>query len=177
MDQEQPVKGALVADLGRGVTIREPAPGNDAWVLAHLRHGDQVEHDAALRQNDEEGAGTPPPSLKEAFVWADDDLIGRWASFQLPGTSLLDNVRVWAWETTVNADKRWRLFARMTLPVWRALWLLEDAHVTRIVECPWAGYERTLRWQARHFRQRELGRVLIGGEEHIVYEIQREANP
>lgn len=170
---DNPTQGALIADLGRGVTLHEEAPGNNAWLLAHLRAGDQTERDASLRWQAETGATDPEP-LKTCFVWADDDLIGKWGSYHLPGTTLLDDVRGWSWETTPNANRHWRLFVRMTLPVWRALWALEDAHVTRAILVPWAGYEMTLRWQARYFRQRELGRFLFGGLPHIVYELYRE---
>ena len=173
MDNEEPIKGALIADLGRGVTLREEAEGNRDWVLGHLREGDQVELEAALKWQAETGATEPTP-LKAVTVWVGDDLVGRWASHQVGGTTLLDDVRAWAWETTTAADKHWRTFVRMTLPTWRALWLIEDTHVRRIIELPWEGYAKTLRWQERYFRQKELGRLLIGDRVHIIFEIQRE---
>lgn len=169
---DKPRQGALIADLGRGVTLREEAEGNNAWVLGHLRQGDQVERDAATQWQKETGAREAEP-LKVAFVWAGEDLVGKWGSYQANGTTLLDDVRVWSWETTHEADKHWRVFVRMTLPVWQTIWLLEDVHVTRALLMPWAGYEKTLRWQARYFRQKELGRVLVGDRIHIIYELYR----
>lgn len=171
---DKPTQGALITDLGRGVTLRLPDVGNKEWVYAHLREGDRAEYDAAVRFREETGDAHTPPPLKELFVWAGDDLIARWGSFQTPGTTLLGNVRSWSWETTTDADKHWRLFVRMTLPVWRALWAIEDAHVTHCIVSPIASYAKTLRWQTRYFRQQELGRVLIGDEPHIVYAIYRE---
>lgn len=173
MDTNQPIKGALIADLGRGVTLREEAEGNRDWVLGHLREGDRVERDAAKQWQAETGAADPTP-LKVVTVWVGDDLVGRWASFHVPGTTLLDDVRAWAWETTTAADKHWRTFVRMTLPTWHALWLIEDAHVQRALLSPWEGYAKTLRWQARYFRQKELGRILIGDRVHIIFELYRQ---
>lgn len=173
MDTNQPIKGALISDLGRGVTLREEAEGNRDWVLGHLREGDRVERDAARQWQAETGQADPTP-LKVVTVWVGDDLVGRWGSYQVPGTTLLDDVRAWSWETTTAADTHWRVFVRMTLPTWRALWLLEDAHVRRALLSPWEGYAKTLRWQARYFRQKELGRVLVGDRVHIIFELYRQ---
>lgn len=169
----KPSKGTLIAALGHGVTLREKADGNDAWILAHLRDGDQVERDAASRWQAETGTSDQTP-LKTVCVWVHEDLIGKWSSYQIPGDTLLCDRRAWAWETTEAADRHWRTFVRMTLPVWKTLWLIEDAHVSRAILAPWAGYEKTLRWQARYFRQREIRRVVFGDVPHIIYELYRD---
>lgn len=161
-------QGRLIRDVGRNVQIREPAEGNREYVFSHLREGDQREYDAA-----EKGGIKPITPNKEAYVWIGDTLIGRWASVVLNGHSELSECRGWGWETVVDADANKVKFARSTMAVFKAIWDIEDSWVKCAYVLPWSGYERTLKWQSRFFKQDMVGEVMIGGTKHLVYRIYR----
>jgi hypothetical protein len=166
---DEPIKGKVLMVLRHNVFICEEADGNRAWVEAHLREGDQVERDAV--EAEVHGHIDNPYRIKSACVWVGDELVGIWTSSIVPGETVLSRGRWWGWETTTVADKVWRTFVRMTLPVFKALWTLEDAWVRHCYVLPWTGYEKTLRWQDRYFTQTALQTVTVGGLEHQLYQI------
>lgn len=169
----EPLKGALVADLGRGVEICLPAEGNAQWVHTHLRELDRLEYDSAKKELKALGAEEEHKPMDELMVWANNRLVARWCSLIPGGDSPLSPRRFWAWETTDEADKQWRLFVRMSMVVFRYLWAREPAAVTHIIELTAAAYTRCRSWQNRLFGAEELATLSIGGEPHVFVKIRR----
>jgi hypothetical protein len=169
-DDIQPPKGELLMTLAHGVELRALTKACECYVRENLREGDRTEAEIVQRA----GARAQDAfTVAACSVWHEDKLVAMWKSALLMGDGILSTRRAWGFLTTHNVDPIWRTFVRMTRPVYEAFWQLESEWVDTVYIAPWAGYEKTLRWQARCLPQTEVKRFNIDGEEHILYMIKR----
>lgn len=171
MEDDQPPKGKLLMTLAHGVELRGLTRACERYVRENLRENDRREAEIVQGLIDRRDIFT----ASECAVWHKENLVGMWQSGLLKGDGILSNRRAWGFLTTHNVDAVWRTFVRMTKPVYDALWELEAPYVDTAYIAPWAGYEKTLRWQARYLPQVEVKHFMINDEEHILYSIQRGA--
>lgn len=165
-----PEKGKLLMTLAHGVELRELTPECIDYVIANLREGDRKEHEIVDPVAD-------PDNLFihcSCAVWHKENLVAMWRSGLVFGDGILSSRRAWGFFTTHHVDPVWRTFVRMTRPVYQAFWQLEAPWVDTVCLIPWAGYEKTIRWQERFLPQHKVMDIEINGERHIVYMIKRE---
>lgn len=166
-----PIRGEVIHDFGRGVVLRAPMPGNYEWVQAHLREGDQKELDDA--KADYPDAATYPMGVIQATIWINDELCAYWDSLIMPGYDGAHTVRAWAFSTTNVVEHNKVKFARMSKVVYDYLWMLEPAWVTAAYVCPWDGYTRCLKWQAKTFGAQAICAFTINDEPYHGYLLPR----
>jgi hypothetical protein len=170
---DAPQKGELLRDLGRGVTLRAAAEGNEAWLLAHLREGDQAEAEAAEREASKCATDVHELYVREVYIWVGDELLGRWVSMLQHGQDILSRARFWAFETTDVATRHWRLFVRLQREVWRIFWTLEHPWVTEVYSITLQTYEKAMRWIQKSFGASAAMVIELGGEAHTCFKMTR----
>lgn len=167
---KDPVQGEIIHDFGRGVVLRQPVQGNYEWVVAHLREGDQKEHDDAVAEAD---VSQWPAGILQATLWLNDELAAYWDSIILSGKTARYPMRAWGFSTTHVVEKHKIKFARMSKVVYDYLWSLEHPWVKHAFVMPWDGYTRCLKWQSKYFGAEALDHFNINGEPYTSYTLAR----
>lgn len=170
---DTPIKGELLRDLGRGVTLRNAAEGNEAWLYDHLREGDREEYETAERATNKSIEDVHDLYVREVYIWVGDEMLGRWVSMLQPNQDILSRSRFWAFETTDVATKHWRLFVRLQREVWRIFWTLEHPWVTEVYSITLQTYEMAMRWLQKSFGAAVAMVIELGGEAHTCFRMTR----
>lgn len=154
-------------DCGGGLTIRPATAEDVAWVHAHLRDGDRMEHEFAQSALVEASRG------REVAVELDGRLVGYAGGMPLQNESIMSRRRFVYYLSTTVADEQKVRYVRRSRDAMRAFLRTAPRWVDEFVTVPMLKYRGAVRWLERVLGFRRVEDFTWRGERFAVYSLTR----
>ena len=157
--------------FGGGVSLRPATQEDVDYVEANFRAGERRERELA----DADGVRTLVGDHEQCWtvVAPNGDVLGYLGTLVMPGESVMSRTRGVSYMSCANVDRHVLSFVKATAPAFA--WLVERCPpwVDTFRAWPAASFERSVVWQKRILRMREIGRVPVKDDFLVILETTR----
>lgn len=161
----------VTVEFPGGVRLRPATQEDVDYVEANYREGERRERSLADADGDRTLVGDHEQCW--TVVAANGDVLGYLGTLVLPDESVMSRTRGLSYMSCANVDRHVLSFVKATVPA--LAWLVERCPpwVDTFRSWPAASFERSVVWQKRILRMREVGRVPVKDDFLVILETTR----